>query len=103
MDLCKLFKDVEKLFRNPGYILQQCAYVNNLTHFSKIIENPNVTEKDLCFPEENSGNNPIMITATPIIIASHNINTWNQSIAWLIAISKCACTLITLGLFSELS
>ena len=51
--LCKLFKDVEKLFRNPGYVLQQCAYVNNLTHFSKIIENPNVTEKDLCFPEEH--------------------------------------------------
>lgn len=61
--LCKLFKDVEKLFRNPGYVLQQCAYVNNLTHFSKIIENPNVTEKDLCFPEDHSGNNPIMIAA----------------------------------------
>ena len=62
-DCCKLFKDIEKLFRNPGYVLQQCAYVNNLTHFSKIIENPNVTEKDLCYPEEESGNNPIMIAA----------------------------------------
>ena len=32
-DLCIVFKDVEKLFRNPGYVLQQCAYINNLTHF----------------------------------------------------------------------
>ena len=32
-DLCTVFKDVEKLFRNPGYVLQQCAYINNLTHF----------------------------------------------------------------------
>ena len=31
--------------------------------FSKIIENPNVTEKDLCYEEEKSGNNPIMIAA----------------------------------------
>ena len=62
-DLCTVFKDVEKLFRNPGYVLQQCAYINNLTHFSKIIENPNVTEKDLCYEEEKSGNNPIMIAA----------------------------------------
>ena len=32
-DLCTVFKDVEKLFRHPGYVLQQCAYINNLTHF----------------------------------------------------------------------
>ena len=31
--------------------------------FSKIIENPNVTEKDLCYEEDKSGNNPIMIAA----------------------------------------
>ena len=31
--------------------------------FSKIIENPNVTEKDMCYEEEKSGNNPIMIAA----------------------------------------
>ena len=54
---------MEKMYRNPGYILQQCAFVNNLIHFSKIIENPNVTEKDLCYSEEQTGNNPIMIAA----------------------------------------
>lgn len=31
--LNKLFKDIEMLYRHPGYVLQQCAYVNNLTHF----------------------------------------------------------------------
>lgn len=62
-ELFKLFIDAEQLYRHPGYVLQQCAYVNNLTHFSKIIENPNVTEKDLCYAEEKSGNNPIVIAA----------------------------------------
>lgn len=61
--LSKIFKDVEQLYRHPGYVLQQCAFANNLTHFSKIIENPAVTETDLCYPEEKTGNNPIMIAA----------------------------------------
>ena len=61
--LTDIFKDVEKLYRNPGYVLQQSAYVNNLTHFSKIVENPGVSERDLCYPEEGTLNNPILIAA----------------------------------------
>ncbi len=61
--LSEIFRDVEQLYRHPGYVLQQSAYVNNLTHFSKIVENPGVSEKDLCYPEEDTGNNPILIAA----------------------------------------
>ena len=53
-----------KLFFNPGFVLQQCAYINNSLHFSKIIENPNVTEEDVGYTDDDSGgDNPIMIAA----------------------------------------
>ena len=59
-----IFSDVEKLYRHPGYILQQCAHINNLVHFTKIIENPNVTEEDVQFKDDSKcGDNPIMIAA----------------------------------------
>lgn len=61
--LCAIFRDVEKLYRHPGFVLQQCAIVNNLPHFSRIIENPNVTEEDVHYRDEDSGDNPIMIAA----------------------------------------
>ena len=39
--------------------------VNNLTHFSKIIENPNVSEEDVTYDEDGSEarDNPVMIAA----------------------------------------
>lgn len=61
--LHKLFLDVKKLFLHPGFILQQCAYINNKTHFSKIIENPNITEEDFQYQDEATGDNPVMIAA----------------------------------------
>ena len=59
----KLFLDIEKLYRHPGFILQQCALVNNLVHFTKIIENPHITEEDVQYQEETCGDNPIMLAA----------------------------------------
>ena len=61
--LSDLFKDVEILYKNPGYILQQCAYVNNMFHFKKIIEHENLSEADLNYQEKETGNNPLMIAA----------------------------------------
>ena len=61
--LCVIFRDVERLFKHPGYRLQQCAYVNNALHFGTIIENPDVTMADLCYPEDETEDSPIMIAA----------------------------------------
>ena len=61
--LCVIFGDIERLFKHPGYRLQQCAYVNNALHFGSIIENPDVTMADLCYPEEGTKDSPIMIAA----------------------------------------
>ena len=62
--LDNIFSDVEKLYRHPGYILQQCAHINNLVHFTKIIENPNVSEEDVQFKDDSKcGDNPIMTAA----------------------------------------
>ena len=58
-----IFGDIQKLYRHPGFILQQCAYVNNLDHFAKIINNPNLCEEDIHYRDEASGDNPIMIAA----------------------------------------
>ena len=59
-----VFLDIRKLYFNPGFVLQQCAYINNSAHFSKIIENPNVTEEDVGYVDEDcGGDNPIMIAA----------------------------------------
>jgi hypothetical protein len=58
-----IFEDVRKLFHQPGYVLQQCAYVNNQAHFCKIVENPNLTEEDMLYSCETTGDNPIMIAA----------------------------------------
>ena len=32
--LADIFTDVERLYKNPGYLLQQCAYYNNIFHFN---------------------------------------------------------------------
>ena len=61
--LCDIFLDVEKLYKHPGFVLQQCAYNNCLNHFAKIIENPNLTKDDLCYNDDVVGDNPIMIAA----------------------------------------
>ena len=62
--LAKIFRDVERLYKNPGYLLQQCAYYNNIFHFTKIIESPGLTGENLCYVEgDNLGDNPIMIAA----------------------------------------
>lgn len=58
-----IFSQVVMLYKYPGFILQQCAYVNNVDHFSRIIENPHVTEEDVQYRDEKSGDNPIMIAA----------------------------------------
>ncbi len=58
-----LFSDVEDLYREPGFVLQQCAYVNNQAHFFKIVENPNLTEEDITYRCDKTGDNPIMIAA----------------------------------------
>jgi len=58
-----LFSDVSKLFHQPGFVLQQCAYVNNQAHFCKIVENPNLSEEDMLYRCETTGDNPIMIAA----------------------------------------
>ncbi len=58
-----LFLDLRRLYYYPGFVLQQCAYVNNLAHFSKIIDNPNVTEEDVLYKDDDTGDNPIMIAA----------------------------------------
>lgn len=63
LQISELFRNVEMLYREPGYVLQQCAHNNNLAHFTKIVENPGITEADLCYPEEATGNNPIVIAA----------------------------------------
>ena len=47
--LADIFIDVEMLAKNPGYVLQQCAYNNNNFHFVKLMENPNLTGEDLCY------------------------------------------------------
>ena len=57
-----LFRDIRCLYKNPGFVLQQCAYINNVSHFTKIIENPHLCEEDLQYECEN-GDNPIMIAA----------------------------------------
>eukprot|EP00095_Tigriopus_kingsejongensis_P008429 maker-scaffold1302_size49677-snap-gene-0.18 protein:Tk08429 transcript:maker-scaffold1302_size49677-snap-gene-0.18-mRNA-1 annotation:"hypothetical protein DAPPUDRAFT_43071" len=59
----EIFVDVAKLFRSPGFRLQQCAIINNLAHFSKIADNPNLTELDVKYIEEATGDNPLMIAA----------------------------------------
>ena len=52
------------LNRHPGYVLQQCAINNNVTHFTKIIENPNCGLEDLTYSKHDaSESNPIMIAA----------------------------------------
>jgi len=65
--LCDIFRDVKRLYKHPGYVLQQCAYNNCLTHFTRIIENPNLAKDDLCYKDEEGGlglgDNPIMIAA----------------------------------------
>ena len=38
-------------------------YNNNLHHFTKLIENPNLTKEDLCYNDDELGDNPIMISA----------------------------------------
>ena len=58
-----LFADVDTLYHNPGFVLQQCAIVNNLVHFSKIIDNPNLQEEDVRYPDEVHGDNPVMLAA----------------------------------------
>ena len=50
--------------RHPGYVLQQCAINNNVTHFTKIIENPNCGLEDLTYSKHDATeSNPIMIAA----------------------------------------
>ena len=61
--LCDIFRDVEKFFKAPGYRLQQCAYANNAQHFGSIIDNPDLSEDDLLYREEETGDSPIMIAA----------------------------------------
>ena len=62
--LADIFTDVERLYKNPGYLLQQCAYYNNIFHFTKIIESPCLTGEHLCYNiGDDSGDNPIMIAA----------------------------------------
>ena len=58
-----LFSDINKLYQHPGFVLQQCAYNNSLNHFSMLIENPNLTKEDLCYKDDELGDNPIMIAA----------------------------------------
>jgi hypothetical protein len=59
----EIFMDVREMYLYPGFVLMQCAYVNNLVHFQKIIENPNVTEEDVQYKDKATGDNPIMIAA----------------------------------------
>lgn len=60
----EIFSDVDTLYKNPGYLLQQCAYYNNIFHFTKIIESPGLTGENLCYVGSDSlGDNPIMIAA----------------------------------------
>ena len=62
--LAEIFSDVERLYMNPGYLLQQCAYYNNIFHFTKIIESPGLTGENLCYVGSDTfGDNPIMIAA----------------------------------------
>jgi hypothetical protein len=63
VQLENLFGDLERLYRQPGFVLQQCAYVNNETHFCKIAENPNLCEDDVQYRCDKTGDNPIMIAA----------------------------------------
>ncbi len=58
-----LFGDVDRLYRQPGFVLQHCAYVNNQAHFFRIAENPNLSEEDMLYRCERTGDNPIMIAA----------------------------------------
>ena len=57
-----------KKISSTGYVLQQCAYNNCLDHFSKIVENKDLTVDDLMYGdqggEENTmRDNPLMIAA----------------------------------------
>ena len=62
--LVAIFSDVERLYKTPGYLLQQCAYYNNIFHFTKVIESPSLTGEHLCYTEgDKVGDNPIMIAA----------------------------------------
>ncbi len=63
LPLQELFEDVERLYKHPGFVLQQCAYVNNQYHFAKITESPHLTEEDVRYRCDTVGDNPIMIAA----------------------------------------
>ncbi|TRY68445.1 hypothetical protein TCAL_06832 [Tigriopus californicus] len=58
-----VFNDVSRLFVSPGFRLQQCAIINNLVHFTQIVDNPNLTEEDVQYPDQSHGDNPLMIAA----------------------------------------
>ncbi len=63
VQLESLFGDVERLYRQPGFVLQQCAYVDNRAHFFKIVENPNLSEDDVQYRCDKTGDSPVMIAA----------------------------------------
>ncbi|XP_040571622.1 uncharacterized protein [Lepeophtheirus salmonis] len=59
-----LFREIDKLYKHPGYILRQCALINNLTHWTKILENPELTFDDLKYSEgDDMADNALMIAA----------------------------------------
>ena len=64
MQLAEVFVDVEELYKNPGYVLQQCAYYNNNYHFAKILGSSSLLPEHLCYiGDDKFGDNPIMIAA----------------------------------------
>ena len=82
--LCTLFTDLKKLYLTPGYVLQQCAKINNKAHFNKLINHPNITKEDVFEYTDGSvsGDNPIMIAAklrhkelVSSVLRSHKFDT----------------------------
>jgi len=62
-ELYELFSDMRKLFNETGYILQQCALANNISHFKMVMESVSCTEEDLLYQDVETGDNPVMIAA----------------------------------------
>ena len=54
-ELFELFSDIKNLFFKTGYILQQCALANNISHFKMVMESVSCTDEDLNYQDPETG------------------------------------------------
>ena len=65
-ELYGLFADLKKLFTETGYILQQCALANNVSHFKMVLESPSCTEVDFKYQDTETGEYHVPFPVLPI-------------------------------------